>query len=200
MLKELKTELQKFGHSVVNGAVRKLESGKHIASGSLAENITYKIEENRDGFDIEFWMDEYGMFLDAGVYGSNPMKARAKNPKQKGKKTNSVFTGKEGLAEKFSYKNKRPPMESLRKWAKKKNIRFRDKKGRYAKGSYTTIAFWLQDRIFHQGISPTLFFTTPFLKAFKELDKEITNQFDLYINTVLEEDSIMGSYSSIKKY
>ena len=29
MLKELKTELQKFGHSVVNGAVRKLESGKH---------------------------------------------------------------------------------------------------------------------------------------------------------------------------
>tara|TARA_R110000772_G_scaffold53171_1_gene121706 strand:- start:42 stop:611 length:570 start_codon:yes stop_codon:yes gene_type:complete len=188
MLKELKAELQKFGHSVVNGSVNQLTGNNHVASGELAKNISYEIKENVDGFDIEFWMDEYGMFLDAGVYGSNPMKARSKNPKQKGKKTNSVFTGKEGLAEKFSYKNKRPPMESLRKWAKKKNIRFRDKKGRYAKGSYTTIAFWLQDRIFHQGIAPTLFFTKPFLAAFKNLDEEIVKAFDLYINTVLKED------------
>ena len=198
MLKELKAEMQKIGHQVVNGAVRQLQSGNQMASGSLAENIAYRVEENRDGYDLEFWMEEYGMFLDAGVYGSNPMKARAKNPKQKGKKTNSVFTGKDGLAAKFSYKNKRPPMESLKGWAKKKNIRFRDKKGRYAKGGYTTIAYWLQDRIFYQGIAPTLFFTKPFLKAFNELDKEIVKQFDLYINTVLEEDSKWGSYSAIK--
>ena len=37
-----------------------------------------------------------------------------------------------------------------------------------------------------------------FLKAFNELDKEIVKQFDLYINTVLEEDSKWGSYSAIK--
>jgi hypothetical protein len=43
-----------------------------------------------------------------------------------------------------------------------------------------------------------LFFTKPFLKAFNELDKEIVKQFDLYINTVLEEDSKWGSYSAIR--
>lgn len=186
MLKELKTELQKFGHKVVYDSVRQLENGKHISSGSLAQNISYEIRENRDGFDLEFWMDEYGMFLDAGVYGSVP--SEVKNGKQKGKRTNSVFTGKEGIAERFSYKSKRPPMESLRAWAKKKNIRFRDKKGRYKKGNYNSIAYWLQNRVFHQGIAPTLFFTKPFLAAFKNLDEEILKAFDLYINTVLKED------------
>lgn len=186
MLKELKTELQKFGHKVVYDSVRQLENGQHISSGSLAQNISYEIRENRDGFDLEFWMDEYGMFLDAGVYGSVP--SEVKNGKQKGKRTNSVFTGKEGIAERFSYKSKRPPMESLRAWAKKKNIRFRDKKGRYKKGNYNSIAYWLQNRVFHQGIAPTLFFTKPFLAAFKNLDEEILKAFDLYINTVLKED------------
>ena len=42
--------------------------------------------------------------------------------------------------------------------------------------------------VFAQGISPTLFFTTPFIKAFKNLPDEIVNAFDIYVNTVLEED------------
>ena len=57
-----------------------------------------------------------------------------------------------------------PPMQPLMQWAKKKNIRFRDEKGRFAKGNYRTIGFWLQKRIFAQGLKPTLFFLKSILK------------------------------------
>ena len=58
-------------------------------------------------------------------------------------------------------------MNDIRSWAKARNIRLRDKEGKYKKGNYTTIGFILQKRIFAQGIKPTMFFTKPFEKAIK---------------------------------
>ena len=49
-------------------------------------------------------------------------------------------------------------MQPLMQWAKRKNIRFRDEKGRFAKGNYRTIGFWLQKRIFAQGLKTNLIF------------------------------------------
>jgi hypothetical protein len=36
------------------------------------------------------------------------------------------------------YTNKKPPMQPLADWAKARNIRLRDEKGRYKKGNYKT--------------------------------------------------------------
>tara|TARA_R100000935_G_scaffold18207_1_gene35272 strand:+ start:1458 stop:2024 length:567 start_codon:yes stop_codon:yes gene_type:complete len=187
MLKDLKAAFQKMGKETVNGARNNLAKIKN-SSGALSNSLKSKTEETRDGVDLIFIMEEYGMFLDAGVYGSNPSLANTKKSKgkQKGKETNSVFTGADGIAEKFSYKQKKPPLKDILSWAQTKNISLKRKNGTVA--SYTSIGFWLQKRIFAQGIAPTLFFTKPFLKAFKNLPDEILKEFDFYINTVLEED------------
>lgn len=188
MLKDLKTALQTLGRETVRGARNNLKRDKNKSSGSLLNSLNSKVIDNRDGYDLEFYMEEYGMFLDAGVYGSDPSLVNSKQSKgkQKGRDTNSVFTGVGGIAERFSYKKKKPPMESLIGWSQRNNIKLKTKNGKLA--SSTSVAFWLQKRIFAQGIAPTLFFTTPFLKAFKEMPEKILKEFDIYINTVLEED------------
>ena len=125
-------------------------------------------------------MEEYGTFLDKGVKGARP---------------SSVLRGKQKAPNSpYSFKVKRPPMRPLLDWAKRRNIRLRDSKGRFSKGSYRTIAFILQRRIFAQGIKPSLFFTKPFIAAFnkypnlirdaygKDLIEEITENFNLLQN------------------
>tara|TARA_R110000764_G_scaffold72279_1_gene148325 strand:- start:41 stop:637 length:597 start_codon:yes stop_codon:yes gene_type:complete len=190
MLKDLKSALQLFGKETVEGARKNLKKEKTNSSGNLYNSLQSRVIDRRDGFDLEFWMEEYGMFLDAGVYGSNPSLANTKKSKgkQKGKETRSLFTGNEGIAQRFSYKSKRPPLQNLKSWAEKNNINFKNKDGSYKTGNYNRVAFWLQKRIFAQGIAPTLFFTNPFLIAFNNLPDDILNAFDLYVNTVLKED------------
>lgn len=188
MLKDLQRALQLLGRETVRGARDNLRREKNNTSGNLLNSLKSRVIDRKDGYDLEFWMEEYGMFLDAGVYGSDPSLANTKKSKgkQKGRDTRSVFTGSDGIAEKFSYKSKRPPMQSLMTWAEKNNIKLKRKNGSVA--SYTSVAYWLQNRIFAQGISPTLFFTNPFLKAYNNLPEEILKEFDIYINTVIQED------------
>lgn len=67
-------------------------------------------------------------------------------------------------------------------WAKKKNIRFRVKKGlkgagQFKKGSYRSMGFWLQKSIFAQGIAPTYFFSKPFEKGIVKYELEMQKAF-----------------------
>jgi hypothetical protein len=55
-------------------------------------------------------------------------------------------------------------MEPLSKWAQKKNIRFE---------------MQTEQRIYAQGIKPSLFFTKPFEAAFKRLPDELIEKFGL---------------------
>jgi len=71
-------------------------------------------------------------------------------------------------------------------WAKARNIRLRDEKGRYKKGNYRTIGFILQRSIYEKGIKPSLFFTKPFEKAFDNLPTELIEKFGLDIDDLLE--------------
>ncbi len=152
MLKNLQTELQSFGKYVVQQSRSNLTKQKHNVSKELYNSIHYKLEEKNGNFDLAFIMDEYGTFLDKGVKGANP--SLVKGGKQKG--GNSPY----------SFRNRRPPMQPIADWAKKRNIRLRDKEGKFKKGNYRTIGFILQRSIFAQGIKPSMFFTKPFLAAF----------------------------------
>ena len=148
MLKNLQTELQSFGKYVVQQSRSNLTKQKHNVSKDLYNSIHYKLEEKNGNFDLAFIMDEYGTFLDKGVKGANP--SLVKGGKQKG--GNSPY----------SFKNKRPPMQPIADWAKKRNIRLRDKEGKFKKGNYRTIGFILQRSIFAQGIKPSMFFKFSF--------------------------------------
>ena len=175
MLKNLQTELQAFGKYVVQQSRSNLTKQKHNVTKDLYNSIHYKLEEKNGNFDLAFIMDEYGTFLDKGVKGADP--SLVKNGKQKG--GNSPY----------SFKSKRPPMQPLADWAKKRNIRLRDKEGKFKKGNYRTIGFILQRSIFAQGIKPSMFFTKPFLAAFDRYPQLLTKAFAQDITDILKDNN-----------
>ena len=146
-MKNINKALNNFGKYVVQQSRSNLTKGNQ-GGGALYDSIRYTLDEEQKGFILDFYMEDYGMFQDEGVKGANP--SLIKGGKQKAPNS------------KFSYKQKMPPMQPLRDWAQKKNIRFRDKKGQFAKGSYKSMAFVLQRSIYAQGFKPTYFFTKPF--------------------------------------
>ncbi len=175
MLKNLQTELQSFGKYVVQQSRSNLTKQKHNVSKDLYNSIHYKLEEKNGNFDLAFIMDEYGTFLDKGVKGANP--SLVKGGKQKG--GNSPY----------SFRNKRPPMQPIADWAKKRNIRLRDKEGKFKKGNYRTIGFILQRSIFAQGIKPSMFFTKPFLAAFDRYPELLSKAFAQDIIDILKDNN-----------
>jgi hypothetical protein len=175
MLKNLQAELQSFGKYVVQQSRTNLTKGKHNIDKRLYRSLDYKISESNDIYSLQFLMEDYGMFLDKGVRGANP--SLVKNGRQKG--SNSPY----------SFKFKKPPMQPLADWAKARNIRLRDEKGRFKKGNYKSIGFILQKSIYAQGIKPTLFFTKPFSKAFERYPELLTEAFVQDIIDILKETS-----------
>jgi len=178
-LKETMKVYSAFGRYVVKQGrtnLSKKSKSPNNYTGSLYNSLKYSDPIETSGKIImKIMMDNYGMFQDAGVYGSDP--SLVKGGKQKGKSTNTIFG-------RYSYKSKMPPMKPLMNWAKFNKIRFRDKKGKYKKGNYTAIGFWLQKRVFAQGLKPTLWFTRPFRAAFQKLPQQLAEAFaaDLALN------------------
>ena len=51
----------------------------------------------------------------------------------------------------------------MTKFAKQKNIRFRDKDtGKFTKGGFKSMGYIIAKNIYSRGIRPTMFFTKPF--------------------------------------
>ena len=169
MLGDAETEkvLRKFAKKVVAKA-RKNARQNAYASGSMAREMDFNLNFSKNSFSLSFLTTPYGVFNDAGVRGANP--SLVKNGIQK------------APLSKFRFKKKKPPVEPLIKWAKLKRIRFRDKKGKYKKGNYRAIGFWLQSRIFAQGLKPTLFFTKPYIDTFKTLPDEVIKAYGIDIS------------------
>ncbi len=163
--KETKSALERFAKRVVKQARTNLTKGKKNVSKELYDSLGYDLNVHKNSFSLFMIMEDYGQFQDLGVKGANP--SLVKNGRQKG------HLGR------FTFRNKMLPLEPLIKWAKFRNIRLRDAKGRFSKGNYRTIGFILQKRIFAQGIKPSLFFTKPFVNAFKDLPEEVVEAFGL---------------------
>jgi len=171
-LKELNKIFNDFGKYMVKQSRANLTRADK-GNGKLYKSISYKIDDSKkDTVEWSFYMENYGVFQDQGVRGARP--GDVKNGRQKA--PNSPF----------SYRSKMPPMEPLRNWAKSKNIRFRDEKGRFAKGNYDRIAYWLQKRIYAQGLKPSYFYTKPFDRAWNNLSDEIFDSFQIEINTAID--------------
>ncbi len=159
---ETQQALEDFKKYVIQQARTNLTKGKKNVDGNLYKSLQGFVEKSPAGFRLYFEMEDYGMFQDKGVSGTK-------------KKYNTPF----------SYKSKMPPIKPLQLWAKKRNIRLRDNKGKFKKGSYKTIGFLIARSIFEKGIKPSLFFTKPFERAFKQLPEELREAFGKDINNLL---------------
>mgnify|MGYP003109609529 FL=1 len=168
--KALDIVLNKYAKYVVQQAKSNLtKDGK--GGGALYNSIQYTLEKEANAFLLDFLMENYGPFVDEGVRGARP--SMVKGGYQKAPMS------------KFKYTSKMPPMQMLADWAKSKNIRFRNEKGQYAKGSNRSMGFALQRSIYAQGLKPTYFFSKPFLHGLKKLPKDMFDAFVLDIESAI---------------
>ena len=164
MLKNLQKELQALGSFVVQESRSNLTKDKQNVTRELFNSIGYD-KDNKNGiYSINWFMDYYGNFIDKGVHGTKSSYVTAKNSPFKYKESSKLM-GLEYHTGIFS------------KWAKKKNIRLRDDKGRFKKGNYKSIGFVLARSVKEKGIKPSFFFTKAFDSAFKKYPKLLTEAF-----------------------
>tara|TARA_R110002124_G_scaffold160633_1_gene327897 strand:- start:49 stop:588 length:540 start_codon:yes stop_codon:yes gene_type:complete len=168
-LKETQDALNKFAKYVIQQSRTNLTKGKKNSSKELYNSLDSDVKVSKNSFQLEFLMEQYGIFQDKGVRGAggvrkttskfNRRNNKGKIWKQKG--GNSPFSFKEG---------RKPSVKHFKEWSKRKGLS----------------AYAVRDAVFRQGIKPSMFFTKPFEKAFKNLPKELVQSFALDMETLLE--------------
>ena len=132
-------------------------------TGKLSKSLDdSKVTVGKNSFQLDFTMEQYGLFQDKGVSG-----------------TKTVY------ATPYSYKSKMPPTKSLDKWIVRKGIAPRNKEGKFI--SREGLKFAIARKIFLYGIKPSLFFTKPFQQGYdKYITKELETAFALDIEELLK--------------
>jgi hypothetical protein len=171
---EVQKALERFRDHVVSISKRNLTNKQKNSSKKLYNSIKGKVKANPNSFELEFSMEDYGVYVDAGVKGANPSKV-SKNAKIRGQQApNSKYRFGSGKV-----KNYGKFIGSLEQWIKRKGFRLRDSKGKFQKGSYKTLAHVLARNIYNRGIAPSMFFTKPFEAAYKNLPEELIDKYGL---------------------
>jgi hypothetical protein len=149
---EIQKELERFRDYVVSQSKRNLSRLKKNSSKKLYNSIKGNVKAMPNSISIQFTMEDYGVFQDAGVSGTK-------------KKYNTPY----------SYKSKMPPAKAFDKWIVRKGIAPRKSGGQFA--SRKSLAFLIARSVYRNGIKPSLFFTKPFEAAYKRLPEELVEKY-----------------------
>jgi len=161
MLVNVKEELNRFAKYVISQSRANLTRGKKNSSKNLYNSLDSDVKVAKNSFELSFLMEDYGVFQDKGVSG---VKKKYNTP--------------------YSYKSKMPPPSKMDKWIVKKGIAPRDKSGKFI--SRKSLQFMIARSIFNNGIKPSLFFTKPFEKAFKGLNKDLIEAYKLDVEQLMK--------------
>ena len=150
--------LNSFGKQVVNRAKGNLQKAKGGGT-ALEGTIRFKVITDADGFSVQFYMSNYGTFVDKGVSGNKKIQ---KYKDYLGKVMNSPY----------KYTTKQPPPDILAKWISKKGLKGRDAKtGRFI--SHKSLAFIIGRKIKRDGIKGLSFFQKPLGLGLKQFGKDL---------------------------
>ena len=162
MLKNVQQELNRFAKYVIQQSRTNLTKGKKNSSKALYNSLDHELNVSPNSFSLSFLMEDYGIFQDKGVSG---IKKKYNTP--------------------YSYTNKMPPPSKMDKWIVRKGLKgVRGKDGKFI--SRKSLQFMIARSIYNNGIKPSLFFTKPFQKAFKNLDKDIIEAYKLDVEELLK--------------
>ena len=162
MLENVQKELNRFAKYVVTQSRANLTRQKKNASKQLWQSIDYDLKVSKNSFQLEFLMEDYGLFQDKGVSGTE-------------KKYNTPY----------KYTNKMPPPSKMDKWIVKRNLKgVRGKDGKFI--SRKSLQFMIARSIYKKGIKPSLFFTKPFEKAFKNINEDLIEAYKLDVENLLQ--------------
>lgn len=172
-MKEITDILNSFAKEVIRQARANLTRQDINVSRQLYNDLNFELKEGKNSLRLQFLLGSYGMFRDLGVKGKNP--SSVKNGVQKA--PNSPY----------KFKTKKPPIKDLLQWVKARRLRLRDSKGRFRKGGRLSLTYIIQNRIFAQGIKPSLFFTKPYKKNFKKLPEELVKAYGISVQDFVQE-------------
>jgi hypothetical protein len=169
MLDNVEKELRNFAKYVVTKSRMNLKTSDKNTTGELSKSLDSDVKVSKNSFQLTFSMEDYGVFQDKGVRGKTSSTKAPNSPFRFGS-----GTGKKGGL-----------TEGINKWVKRRRFQFRDKKtGRFM--SYNSTAFLISRSIYNKGIAPSLFFTKPFEKAFKNLDKDLIEAYKLDVEQLIK--------------
>ena len=160
--------LNSFGKQVVNRAKGNIQKAKGDGT-ALEQSIRFEVITDADGFTVQFYMADYGTFVDKGVSG-NKKQQKFKDYK------NKVITSP------YKYTTKQPPSGVLDKWVVRKGIAPRDEGGRFIKRK--SLVFLIARKIKRDGIKGISFFQKPLALGLKQFGKDLLSN--------VKEDIIAG--------
>jgi len=161
----LERYLNSFGKQVVNRAKGNLQKSKGGGT-ALEKSIDFKVTTNAKGFAVQFFMTDYGTFVDKGVSGTNK---RRSFKDYKGKVITSPY--KFGTGSSRVGKAKGGMSGIMAKWVKKKGFQWRDEKGRFM--SHKSMGYIIARSIYSKGIQGISFFQKPLMLGLKQFGKEM---------------------------
>ena len=154
--------LNSFGKYVVQQSRSNLTKAKKNNTKDLYNSISFKVTTNAQGFSVQFFMDNYGTFVDKGVSGTQT------------KRTFKDYKSKT-IKSPYSYKNSKghsqPPSSALDKWVVRKGIAPRDASGKFM--SRKSITFLIARSIGRKGIQGISFFQKPLGLGLKQFGKDL---------------------------
>jgi len=167
--------LNSFGKQVTNRAKGGLQRKKGGGT-ALEKSIRFEVVKNTNGYSINFYMNNYGVYVDKGVSGTKKIQ-QFKN--YLNKVVNSPYR----------YTTKQPPPGILAKWISKKGIKGRDKKtGRFI--SNMSLAYIIGSKIKRDGIKSLAFFQKPLGLGMKEMGTKLLQNVKEDILNTLEKETI----------
>ena len=166
-----KQALELFAKAVKLKAQQNLKKKKQISSGNLYDSIDYKLDVVQTKsktlyFNLEFYMEDYGTFMDLGVKGSKSTYPESRNSPYK-----------------YSGRFKMINPASLDKWLVKKSMAPRDESGRFIERK--NLKYMIATSIYRKGLKGSRFFTGAFEEEFKNIDQQVQEAFGLDVNDLL---------------
>jgi hypothetical protein len=161
-----KQALELFAKAVKLKARKNLKKEKQISSGKLLDSIDYNLNVSPNSFSLEFYMEDYGTFMDLGVKGSKSTYPESRNSPYK-----------------YSGRFKMINPASLDKWLVKKSMAPRDESGRFIERK--NLKYMIATSIYRKGLKGSRFFTGAFEEEFKNIDQQVQEAFGLDVNDFL---------------
>jgi len=164
--KKTKQALELFAKAVKLKARKNLKKKKQISSGKLLDSIDYNLNVSPNSFSLEFYMEDYGTFMDLGVKGSKSTYPESRNSPYK-----------------YSGRFKMINPASLDKWLIKKSLAPRDESGRFIERK--NLKYMIATSIYRKGLKGSRFFTGAFEEEFKNIDQQVQEAFGLDLDDFL---------------
>ena len=180
-MKEVEAYLNSFGKYVVQQAKSNLSKAKKNVTKKLYNSIKFKVVRKKDDYVLEFYMLNYGLFVDKGVSGKKKIQ---EYKTWDGRKIQSPFQ--------FGTGSSKAPggMSSIiTKWVQQRGFQWKNKEtGKFM--SHKSMGYIIARSIYRDGIKSLAFFQRPLGLGMKRFGKDLLSAIKQDVLNTLDKETI----------